>query len=82
MIVIVAVVATLDAPAAVLWVTIVPVVPVRDAAGEITPVSATVQPVPDIVICPEPSEPVTVQVPTSAAGIPVPAPIDTFVPVG
>jgi hypothetical protein len=73
--------ATDPVPAAVLWVLTVPEVPVRDAAGEIAPVSATVQPEPEITMFPE-VPPVTVQVPTSAAGIPVPEPIDTLVPTG
>jgi hypothetical protein len=79
--VIVAVVATEDAPAAVDCVLIVPAVPVRRVPGVIAPESATVHPVPAITsVLPDP--PVTTQVPTTAAGIPVPAAIVTFVPTG
>ena len=80
-IVIVAVVATDEAPAAVLCVLIVPAVPVRAVPGVIAPVSATVHPEPAIT-SEVPFPPVTVQVPTSAVGIPVPAAIVTLVPTG
>lgn len=81
MIVIVAVVAIEEAPAAVDWVLIVPAVPVSTVPGVIAPVFATVHPEPAITsVLPFP--PVTVQVPTSAVGIPVPAAIVTLVPTG
>jgi len=57
----------------------VPEAPVSFVPGVIEPVSATVQPEPEMIsVLPLPS--VTVQVPTSAAGIPVPVAIVTFVP--
>ena len=78
---IVAVVATEAAAAAVLWVFTVNGVPFSCVPGVIAPVSATVQPVPAITrVLPLP--PVTYQLPTRAVGIPVPAVIVTLVPTG